>query len=84
MRRNGTRMAGYTFRGEVARDLRTRRGIRTADAAERLGVTAGHLANVESGQFQPSAILYYRICELLGAEVDDLRTPDAEPVEGAA
>lgn len=84
MRRNGERLKGYTFRGEVARDLRTRRGMRTADAAERLGVTSGHLSNVENGQFQPSAILFYRICDLLDAEPDELRTPDAEVIEGAA
>ena len=64
---------------EVAR-LREAMGVTQADLAERLGVTASMLSQIENGHKQPSPPVAFRLAALLGVKIPDI----AEPVQAAS
>ncbi len=60
------------FAGPTARALREERGIPQAELARRVGITRGHLRNLESGVRQPSLRVAFAIADRLGVSVEDI------------
>jgi transcriptional regulator with XRE-family HTH domain len=59
--------------GAAIRELRIERGVRRAELARAVGCHPKHLAKVEYGTRNPSAVLLRRIARALDATVDELR-----------
>lgn len=56
---------------------RTERGLFQKDLAEAVGITKGHMCDIEAGRKQPSPPLLSRIAEALGIEPARLLDEDA-------
>jgi putative transcriptional regulator len=54
------------------RDLRTAKGWSQADLADRLDVSRQSVNAVETGKFDPSLPLAFRIARLFGKKIEDV------------
>jgi putative transcriptional regulator len=54
------------------RDLRTAKGWSQADLAEKLDVSRQSVNAVETGKFDPSLPLAFRIARLFGRKIEDV------------
>lgn len=59
------------------RELRAARGWSQADLAERLGVSRQSVNAVETGKYDPSLPLAFRIARLFGARIEDIFIDEA-------
>ncbi|NKX51775.1 helix-turn-helix transcriptional regulator, partial [Arthrobacter deserti] len=69
-------------RGDVGtriRAARTERGMPLREPARRLGVSAGHISQVERGLVKPSISLVYAIANELSLGMSDLFSNNAAP-----
>lgn len=60
------------FNGAAARAIREEAGVTMADLARRLGITRGHLNNLETGFRQPSFAVASAIARELDVPLDRL------------
>lgn len=60
------------------RDLRARRGWSQTDLAGALGVSRQTIHALESGKYDPSLPLAFKIARLFGQSIEDVFQPDAE------
>ncbi len=58
------------------RDERAKREWSQAELAERLGVSRQTVNAVETGKYDPSLPLAFKLAELLGASIEELFTPE--------
>ena len=56
------------------RELRAARGWSQADLAEKLGVSRQSVNALETGKYDPSLPLAFRIARLFGAPIEDIFT----------
>jgi transcriptional regulator with XRE-family HTH domain len=76
--------------GEAVRALRERRGLQQVELSALSGLTAPQVSAIERGRRPPSLRTLRRVCEALGASVDDLlraaigraAAAEAEPAAG--
>lgn len=54
------------------RELRTAGGWRQEDLAERVGVSRQTIISIESGRYNPSLQLAWRLSRALGTAIEDL------------
>jgi putative transcriptional regulator len=54
------------------RELRTAAGLRQEDLAERLGVSRQTVISIESGRYNPSLELAWRLSKTLGVSIEEL------------
>jgi putative transcriptional regulator len=54
------------------RDLRAQRGWSQADLAERLGVSRQSVNAIETGRFDPSLPLAFKLAKLFGRRVEQI------------
>lgn len=54
------------------KELRTAAGLRQEDLAERVGVSRQTIISVESGRYNPSLELAWRLSKALGVTIEDL------------
>ena len=59
------------------RDLRAERGWSQADLADRLGVSRQSVNALETGKYDPSLPLAFRIARLFGATIEEIFTDAA-------
>jgi putative transcriptional regulator len=60
----------------LIRELRTAKGWSQADLAERLSVSRQSVNAVETGKFDPSLPLAFRIARLFGRRIEDVFEDD--------
>lgn len=58
------------------RDERAKRDWSQAELAERLGVSRQTVNAVETGKYDPSLPLAFKLAELLGKRIEELFSPD--------
>ncbi|MFE6304964.1 helix-turn-helix domain-containing protein [Nocardiopsis sp. NPDC057823] len=66
-------MKTYRFLGAKARRRREEIGLTTRQVATMIGVTAGHVRNLETGNSDISPPTYKLLCGALHVEMDALR-----------
>jgi transcriptional regulator with XRE-family HTH domain len=64
--------------GERLRAERQAHGLSLRDLAERLGVSASLISQIETGRARPSVSTLYALAAELGVSLDDLLFPDAD------
>lgn len=60
------------------RELRTERGWSQGDLAERLGVSRQTVNAIETGKYDPSLPLAFRIARLFRRPIEDVFDPDGD------
>jgi putative transcriptional regulator len=63
------------------RDLRARRHWSQGDLAELLGVSRQSINAIETGRYDPSLPLAFRIARLFGRRIEDVFEDEAKPTE---
>lgn len=63
------------------RVIRAERSWSQADLAERLGVSRQTINAIETGKYDPSLPLAFKIARLVGAKIEDIFQDDAEGSE---
>lgn len=58
------------------RAARVNAGLTQKDAANALGVTQGCLSHWERGSGEPKVTMFFRMCELYGAQPNDVFLPE--------
>jgi transcriptional regulator with XRE-family HTH domain len=58
------------------RELRLRAGMSRAALARKVGVTPGAIGHWEAGIRIPNPALLYKLAEVLGASLEELKAPD--------
>ena len=61
------------------RELRATQGWSQADLAERLDVSRQSVNAIETGRYDPSLPLAFRIAELFGLAIEDIFTSPSAP-----
>jgi len=67
--------------------LKVQRAMRDwsqADLAERLGVSRQTVNALETGKYDPSLPLAFTIARLFGLTIEEILTPDADPIRAPA
>ena len=59
-------------------DLRKERGITQADFAKMLGVSRMTVSSIETGRFDPSIMLAYKIAKVFDLAIEDVFIFDTE------
>lgn len=59
------------------RELRTAQDWTQADLAERLGVSRQTIISIESGRYEPSLSLAFKIAAAFGVRIEDVFRPEA-------
>lgn len=59
------------------RELRTKRGWTQAELGERLGVTRQTVISVETGKYEPSLSLAFKIAKVFDKRIEEIFGPDA-------
>ena len=54
------------------KELRSQRGMTQEDIADRVGVSRQTIISIESGRYNPSIILAYKLSRLLSASIEEL------------
>jgi putative transcriptional regulator len=62
------------------RVLRAERNWSQADLAERLGVSRQTINAIETGKYDPSLPLAFKIARLVGSRIEDVFEPDEDEV----
>lgn len=60
------------------RELRAAREWTQAELAERLGVSRQTVISIESGRYEPSLSLAFKIAEVFRLRIEDVFTPNVE------
>jgi putative transcriptional regulator len=60
------------------RDLRSAHGWSQADLADRLGVSRQTINAIETGKYDPSLPLAFKIAQLFARQIEDIFVPDEE------
>ena len=60
------------------RELRAARGWTQAELAERLGVSRQTVISIESGRYEPSLSLAFRVVGVFGRRIEEIFSPNAE------
>ncbi|HVF91263.1 MAG TPA: helix-turn-helix transcriptional regulator [Blastocatellia bacterium] len=60
------------------RVIRAERNWSQADLAERLGVSRQTVNAIETGKYDPSLPLAFKIARLTGSKIEDIFEPDAD------
>lgn len=60
------------------RELRTARGWSQGELGERLSVSRQTVNAVETGKYDPSLPLAFRIADVFGRSIEDIFTPDRD------
>lgn len=60
------------------RELRAARDWTQAELAERLGVSRQTVISIESGRYEPSLSLAFKIAEVFGQRIEDIFAPNCE------
>ncbi|AMM34446.1 Transcriptional regulator, XRE family [Sinomonas atrocyanea] len=79
--------ARSTAHGDIGGRIRAARleiGLPLRELARRLGISAGHISQVERGLVKPSISLIYSIADILGLGVGDLFSPESVSASGSA
>lgn len=58
------------------RQLRTERSWTQAELAERLGVTRQTVISVETGKYEPSLTLAFKIAKVFGLRIEEIFEPE--------
>lgn len=66
------------------RDLRTERGWSQGALADRLDVSRQTINALETGRYDPSLPLAFRIARLFETAIEDVFDPDGEPIKHVA
>lgn len=53
------------------KELRTQSGMTQEDLAERVGVSRQTIISIESGRYNPSIMLAFKIAQLFGLTIED-------------
>jgi len=64
------------------RVIRAERNWSQADLAEQLGVSRQTVNAIETGKYDPSLPLAFKIARLAGAKIEDIFDPDEERSDG--
>ena len=56
----------------LLRELRVKRGLTQEDLAERVGVSRQTIISVESGRYNPSITLAYKLARTFDVSIEDL------------
>lgn len=59
--------------------LRAERGWSQADLAERLGISRQSVNAIETGRYDPSLPLAFRIAALFGQQIESIFSPGTDP-----
>lgn len=62
----------------LLKELRGERDWSQADLAEELGVSRQTVNAIETGKYDPSLPLAFRIAKLFGKKIEEIFTPDGE------
>ena len=54
------------------RELRTQQGLTQEEIAERVGVSRQTIISIESGRYNPSILLAYKLARAFGQSIEDL------------
>lgn len=54
------------------KDMRTLRGMTQEELAERVGVSRQTIISIESGRYNPSIMLAYKLAHTFGLRIEDL------------
>lgn len=54
------------------KDLRTLRGMTQEELAERVGVSRQTIISIESGRYNPSIMLAYKLASTFGMQIEEL------------
>lgn len=54
------------------RDMRTQRGMTQEELADRVGVSRQTIISIESGRYNPSIVLAYKLASAFGMPIEDL------------
>ena len=60
------------------RDLRTGRGWSQVELGERVGVSRQAIIAIETGRFDPSLPLAFKLARVFGVTIEDLFIPDGK------
>jgi putative transcriptional regulator len=60
------------------RELRSAHGWSQADLADRLGVSRQTINAIETGKYDPSLPLAFKIAQLFARQIEDIFVPDEE------
>jgi putative transcriptional regulator len=63
----------------LVRELRGRRGWSQAELGERLGVSRQTVNAIETGKYDPSLPLAFKIAQLFELRIEDVFLPDGHP-----
>ena len=66
------------------RVLRAEREWSQADLADRLGVSRQTINSIETGKYDPSLPLAFKIARLVGLKIEDVFEPDEDETTGGA
>ena len=66
--------------GKIVTGLRTQRGLSLSELARQVGISKGHLHQIENGRQEPRIGLACRLAKTLGVTVEDLISVDGESV----
>ena len=69
--------AADTMKSRV-RELRSERGWSQADLADRLKVSRQTINAIETGKYDPSLPLAFKIAQLFARQIEDIFVPDEE------
>lgn len=54
------------------KDMRTQRGMTQEDLADRVGVSRQTIISIESGRYNPSILLAYKLASTFGTLIEEL------------
>ena len=63
-------------------EIRKERGIRQEEFARTLGVSRQTISSLETGRYNPSILLAYRIARYFGMAIEEVFIFDEEPLNG--
>jgi len=63
-------------------EIRKERGIRQEEFARTLGVSRQTISSLETGRYNPSILLAYRIARYFGMSIEEVFIFDEEPLNG--
>ena len=61
------------------RELRTQQGLTQEEIAERVGVSRQTIISIESGRYNPSILLAYKLARVFGQSIEDLFFSEEQP-----
>lgn len=68
----------------LVRQLRGERGLTQADLADKVDVSRQTIISIESGRYNPSIVLAYKISKVFGRSIEEVFLCEAERKGGAS